>query len=700
MRLFMQSLLRLFRRSRIRRSKLELRHGMIAALEARALLAGNVTAQFAQGNLTLTGDGAANDIEITILSGDVIVKGHNGTTINGAATFTVLDGGVKITGSVTARMGAGGDSVLFSNGVAVGGNVVVDLGRDANRFGIDGGTIDGSLTVRGSNAVDRFWTRNATLKQSVNVNLYDGADVVFMEGSNVDGRVRIDAGKGANSFAFQSTTFDAEVALFGRKGSQQAYFEDSTLNGLVFRSNQGADFLMLEDTSNGARTNVAFGKGRDVFVTKGNSDFAGLVRMVGGRDGDRRQFSTESALDGGSKFKSISTAIIPDSEITPHTTNATTGAVPLGAAIRTFFTNLRDPVDLTITMDAPPAGVTQGNGTLITETASYSISGTTKAGATVKLSKDPDGLFDDGTVVAGADGKFTIPVTLTNTTANRGANHFVIQATDSVGRELAQDVDVHLALGSVVRVATSLGNIEVELLDTAAPVTVANFKSYFAEYVNSIIHRSPHPGGAKFVIQGGGFKLDGDDIDDVTTSAAIANEFIAANSNVRGTLSMALPDGQPNGGTSQWFINMADNSSLNAAQHTVFGRVIGNGMNVAEAIHALTSFNVGDFYGESALDETPLQNYTAFSRTLTGTISATAGSTAITGAGTLFTTELHVGSKIQVGTQTFTVQSITSNTSLTVTPVVGTAFTNTAAKTNATPTAANFVKLTAVTTLF
>jgi len=58
---------------------------------------------------------------------------------------------------------------------------------------------------------------------------------------------------------------------------------------------------------------------------------------------------------------------------------------------------------------------------------------------------------------------------------------------------------------------------------------------------------------------------------------------------------------------------------------------------------------------------------------LTGTIAVTERSTGVTGTGTLFTTELAVGDNIKIGTELFTVSTVTSNTSLTLTtPYSGT----------------------------
>ncbi|MBA3543696.1 MAG: peptidylprolyl isomerase [Chthoniobacterales bacterium] len=181
-----------------------------------------------------------------------------------------------------------------------------------------------------------------------------------------------------------------------------------------------------------------------------------------------------------------------------------------------------------------------------------------------------------------------------------------------------------------VRLTTVLGNIDVALYDQQKPVTTANFKNYlnsgryFATdpttglVVSTFFHRSV-PG---FVIQSGGFLSTVDPADPVHVKptqvpafAAIANE--TGISNTRGTIAMArLAD--PNTATSQYFINLADNGgppnnldTINGG-YAVFGRVLGDGMTVADAIAAVPIFD-GTFaagFG-SAFAELPLRDFTS-----------------------------------------------------------------------------------------
>lgn len=143
--------------------------------------------------------------------------------------------------------------------------------------------------------------------------------------------------------------------------------------------------------------------------------------------------------------------------------------------------------------------------------------------------------------------------------------------------------------GTVVRVSTALGDFDIELLDDTAPVTVANFLAYLNKgvYNGTVVHRLV-PG---FVIQGGwlNFNEAQQTFYPLTTTPPILNEFKSAAPNRRGTLAMAKLAGDPNSATSQWFINLQDNPVLNTTNggYAVFGRVLGNGMQVVDRIAAL-----------------------------------------------------------------------------------------------------------------
>jgi len=159
-----------------------------------------------------------------------------------------------------------------------------------------------------------------------------------------------------------------------------------------------------------------------------------------------------------------------------------------------------------------------------------------------------------------------------------------------------------LAQNTIVRVDTPLGHFDIELLEDTAPGTTENFLNYVrdGDFENTFIHRSER----RFVIQGGGFGFVDGEVEDVETDAAIDNEF--GRSNLRGTVAMARVAGEPNSAQSQWFVNVDNNDFLDGTDggFTVFGQVLGDGMNVVDQINSIITFNAG-----GALAQLPLINY-------------------------------------------------------------------------------------------
>ena len=145
----------------------------------------------------------------------------------------------------------------------------------------------------------------------------------------------------------------------------------------------------------------------------------------------------------------------------------------------------------------------------------------------------------------------------------------------------------------VVEFDTSLGRFAVEVLDDAAPTSAANFLAYVESgfYAGTVFHRVI-PG---FMIQGGGYTAD---LARKDTRAPIANEADNGLENLRGTLAMARTQ-DPDSATSQFFVNVADNTFLDRRNNTaagagyaVFGKVI-EGMDVVDKIKAVKTASKG-----------------------------------------------------------------------------------------------------------
>ena len=147
-----------------------------------------------------------------------------------------------------------------------------------------------------------------------------------------------------------------------------------------------------------------------------------------------------------------------------------------------------------------------------------------------------------------------------------------------------------------VIIKTSLGDINLELNNEKAPITVENFISIAESgyYEGTIFHRVING----FMIQGGG--LTSDMSNKSSGTSPIQNEANNGLSNDRGTIAMARTM-DPHSATSQFFINHKDNGFLNHTGETsqgwgyaVFG-VVTDGMDVVDQIADVATGSSGAY---------------------------------------------------------------------------------------------------------
>ena len=144
-----------------------------------------------------------------------------------------------------------------------------------------------------------------------------------------------------------------------------------------------------------------------------------------------------------------------------------------------------------------------------------------------------------------------------------------------------------------VKLATSMGDIVVQLDPAKAPKTVENFLQYVADkhYDGTVFHRVIN----NFMIQGGGFTAD---MQQKPTLAPIENEAANGLKNDAYTIAMARTN-DPHSATAQFFINVVDNAFLNHTSPTpqgwgyaVFGKVV-QGQDVVDAIRKVRTTRKG-----------------------------------------------------------------------------------------------------------
>lgn len=148
----------------------------------------------------------------------------------------------------------------------------------------------------------------------------------------------------------------------------------------------------------------------------------------------------------------------------------------------------------------------------------------------------------------------------------------------------------------LVVMETTMGSITLELFSDDAPITVENFIAYIeagfydgTDGLGATIFHRVIPG---FVIQGGGLI---ESLESKRTMPPITNEHSTSGLlNTRGTLSMARTM-DPNSATSQFFVNLVDNGDLDMGDgYAVFAQVV-EGMEVVDAIAAVSTTDVPPF---------------------------------------------------------------------------------------------------------
>jgi cyclophilin family peptidyl-prolyl cis-trans isomerase len=160
--------------------------------------------------------------------------------------------------------------------------------------------------------------------------------------------------------------------------------------------------------------------------------------------------------------------------------------------------------------------------------------------------------------------------------------------------------------------AAGAGSFDIELNDNT-PLMRDNFLRYVQAglYTNTIFHRSDDRYN---VLQGGGFTLPANPstsfLDNVVAYDPVLYEGNLGWSNTIGTIGAARTT-DPNSATSQWYINMADNSSMfddsvrPGDGYTVFGRIV-SGWDVAVALFAAKKWDWTRVLGDPTFNWLPL----------------------------------------------------------------------------------------------
>ena len=533
----------------------------------------------------------------------------------------------------TIRSGSGDDTInVVSTTISDDLRVTTSSGRDALVF--DQLVVRDDSKFRSGSGDDSVVVTDSQLADDLSVSTSSGDDFVYIDPTVVGDDMRVKTGRDNDTIVVSgANSFGDRTRISGGSGTNQVELDPANqfadaprLSGVS--SNQvdaGTVDTLLNDPNDGALSRVTAAS-ESLQSTAGptavDDQFATSVSTLNVDAGSGLTSNDLQSVFGGGLTATLATNPVNGS-VTVNADGSFDYLAPAQfSGIDTFtyevsdafgsrsIGNVQITVDqLELTLDLSNNTTAQSSDTLVTANSVFQIDGNTAANGAIDIDSDNDGSFDDGSTTADANGDFSANVTLTHDASNHGA-HLVRVRVRSGGLEQTESFSVHYAVGTVVRFASSVGNYDVELLDADAPQTVTAFLSDLTRYDESFIHRSIDD----FMIQGGGFTVEDSVgttvVDTVVPFTAPPNEFLPANSNVRGTLSTAQVGGNINSFTGQYFVNTVDNLHLDAVPHTVFGRVIGTGMDVVDTINDLTTFDLVSDFGEGALTTVPLQNYT------------------------------------------------------------------------------------------
>lgn len=494
----------------------------IEVLESRVLLTGNVHAAVIGGDLVIDGGNGDDHIALQIQDGNLIVRGFNGTTVNGGSSFLAIAGDATLQGDLRIHMGAGDDTILIGPGIEVGDDVSIDTGSEDDIVNIEGLSVDDDLTIRTGSGNDIIFLNEVSVGDDQRIFSGSGNDVVKVSNGNVRDNLWIGTAEGNDTAVVVETAIGDHGALITGRG-----------NDTLGRAGNSTGSRFVASGGTGQNQNITNLNDIDDLsaITNAENEINGLINPTAVDDSyvlaADVDLLTVNAGDGLLSNDLLSTLVDPlSASLETEPSNGEVTVDPDGsfvytpdadfAGIDTFTYTVtgafggtdEGSVEITVEtflfdIDITNNDTIQSNGILLTKEDTFHIEGVTLPGATIEIDLDGDNAFDDGTAVADGDGLFSIDVTLIHDDSNHGANALQVRSSSAnSNRQRIHDVDVHLAIGTVARFNSSLGTFDIELLDDDAPNTVANFLNYATSgrYDDSIIHRAVD----NFVIQGGG----------------------------------------------------------------------------------------------------------------------------------------------------------------------------------------------------
>lgn len=223
----------------------------LESLEARRVMAGNVTASIVGGDLVITGDNAANDVRIHQNLGKLVVEGLNGTRINGdnKDRFPAdVDVRVDLNGGLDKLTVDHNSPLLFNtdikgnlaidevetvklNNLDLHGSLDVDLESVNGRVDMFDFLIEGSLNIHGAGGVQKAFLTQGRVELNANITFQNGGnDEIQTVGVLARKSLNVTTGSGADRINLDLFTQVVEdIAIRTGDGDDQVIVQQALI---------------------------------------------------------------------------------------------------------------------------------------------------------------------------------------------------------------------------------------------------------------------------------------------------------------------------------------------------------------------------------------------------------------------------------------------------------------------------------------
>jgi hypothetical protein len=237
--------------------------------ESRQMLAGNVDVDVNFGDLTISGDGAANGVQIAqarnaagaAILGSYVISGFNQggapTTINGQAGAVIVNG---VNDDVQVSLQGGNDNLRTAS---IGGrhlfadDLTVNMGEGNNTLRLDNISVRDDVSVFAGSGADTVLLRGIVGNTAANpdadlsISTGSGADTVVLFNFFVRDSASIDTGFGnfADTVNLITGNVGQDVSIFTRDGSDSVAVQGVGVNDDLFIDTAGGrDSLLITDS--------------------------------------------------------------------------------------------------------------------------------------------------------------------------------------------------------------------------------------------------------------------------------------------------------------------------------------------------------------------------------------------------------------------------------------------------------------------